>query len=101
MLFWIRRPMAQVTPCEGTDDSLSPLTDHKVSRPLVQNALTSDAARSAYGPGGKARALAQQREDALGRLVRLGQHRGAGLLQDVELGELRHLGRHVHVADAR
>jgi hypothetical protein len=28
-----------------------------------------------------------------------GQHRGTGLLQDLQLGEVDHLGGHVHVAD--
>ena len=35
-----------------------------------------------------------------GRLVGLREHARAGLLQDVELGEVRHLLRHVDVADA-
>ena len=43
--------------------------------------------------------LTQQRQDALGRLVGLRQHAGAGLLQDLELRELDHLRRHVRVAD--
>src|SRR5215207_7681482 len=43
--------------------------------------------------------LAQQRQDALRRLVRLGQHAGAGLLQDLELRERDHLRGHVRVAD--
>ena len=42
----------------------------------------------------------QEAEDALRGLVGLGQHRGAGLLQDLQLGEVDHLGGHVHVADA-
>src|SRR4051794_33662350 len=40
------------------------------------------------GPSGertRPRCLAEQREDALRGLVGLGQHRGAGLLQDVQL----------------
>ena len=45
--------------------------------------------------------LAEQREDALRRLVGLREHARAGLLQDVQLRELRHLRRHVHVADTR
>src|SRR4051794_2140807 len=44
--------------------------------------------------------LAKERKDSLAALVGLRQHRGAGLLQDVELRELRHLRRHVDVADA-
>ena len=45
--------------------------------------------------------LAQQREHALRGLVGLREHARAGLLQDVQLRELGHLRRHVHVADAR
>src|SRR6185503_8533623 len=45
--------------------------------------------------------LAEQGEDALGRLVGLREHARAGLLQDVELREPRHLSRHVHVTDTR
>ena len=45
-------------------------------------------------------ALAQERKDALRGLVGLREHARAGLLKDVELGELGHLGGHVHVADA-
>src|SRR4051812_39886321 len=44
--------------------------------------------------------LSQEAEDALRGLVGLGQHAGAGLLQDLQLGEGDHLGGHVHVADA-
>ncbi|MEN9470161.1 MAG: hypothetical protein RL630_1894, partial [Verrucomicrobiota bacterium] len=36
--------------------------------------------------------LADESEDRLGRLIRLGEHRGSGLLQDVEAGELRAFG---------
>src|SRR3954463_12045756 len=43
--------------------------------------------------------LAEQREDALRRLVGLREHARAGLLQDLQLGELHHLRRHVRVAD--
>src|SRR4051812_37422561 len=43
--------------------------------------------------------LPQQRQDALRRLVGLREHARAGLLQDLVLGELDHLGSHVHVAD--
>src|SRR6185436_16754104 len=41
----------------------------------------------------------QEREHALAGLVGLGQHRGAGLGQDLALGEVHHLCGHVHVAD--
>src|SRR3954466_16366209 len=44
--------------------------------------------------------LAEERQNALARLVRLRQHRSAGLLQDLELREVDHLLGHVHVADA-
>src|SRR4051794_11459607 len=44
--------------------------------------------------------LAEERKNALASLVRLRQHRSAGLLQDLELRELDHLSGHVHVANA-
>src|ERR671930_1134501 len=44
-------------------------------------------------------ALAQEREDALRGLVGLREHARAGLLQDLELGELDHLSGYVHVPD--
>src|SRR3954471_9001022 len=44
-------------------------------------------------------ALAQERENALRGLVGLREHARAGLLQDLELGEVDHLRGHVHVAD--
>src|SRR3954471_10397388 len=44
-------------------------------------------------------ALAQERQNALRGLVGLREHARAGLLQDLELGELDHLRGHVHVAD--
>src|SRR5690242_5096464 len=43
--------------------------------------------------------LAEERKNALARLVRLRQHRSAGLLQDLELREVDHLCGHVHVAN--
>src|SRR3954468_15298073 len=59
------------------------------------------AHRGALTPGGPMRpVLAEERQNALARLVRLRQHRSAGLLQDLELRELDHLAGHVHVADA-
>src|SRR5579883_1876792 len=45
------------------------------------------------------RRLAEQLEDGLRRLVRLGQHRGARLLEDLLVGELDHHRRHVRVLD--
>ena len=44
--------------------------------------------------------LPEQLQDRLRRQVGLSQHRGGRLLQDLELGEVHHLLRHVHVADA-
>src|SRR3954463_11673674 len=44
-------------------------------------------------------ALAEERQNARAGLVSLRQHRSAGLLQDLELREVDHLGGHVHVAD--
>src|SRR3954468_17436626 len=59
------------------------------------------AHRGALTPGGPMRpVLAEERQNALARLVRLRQHRSAGLLQDLELREVDHLAGHVHVADA-
>src|SRR4051812_19712954 len=59
--------------------------------------------RPPAGPASRRRhfwlVLPQQREDRLGRLVGLREHARAGLAEDVELGQLDHLGRHVHVAD--
>ena len=43
----------------------------------------------------------EQRQHALRGLVGLREHARAGLLQDVQLRELGHLRRHVHVTDAR
>ncbi len=43
--------------------------------------------------------LPEEREDYLGHLVTLGNHRGAGLEQDLVLDEFRHLLGHVGVAD--
>src|SRR3954471_14593473 len=43
--------------------------------------------------------LAQERQHALRRAVRLSEHARAGLLQDLQLGEVDHLLGHVHVAD--
>src|SRR5436305_2326733 len=42
----------------------------------------------------------QQLQHRLRRLVRLSEHRRAGLLQDLQLREVDHLRCHVHVADA-
>src|SRR3954452_19908897 len=42
----------------------------------------------------------EERQDALGDLVGLREHRGAGLREDLGPGELDHLRRHVGVADA-
>src|SRR4051794_15876837 len=42
----------------------------------------------------------QELQHLLRRLVRLGQHRGAGLGQDLAPGELHHLLGHVRVTDA-
>ena len=44
--------------------------------------------------------LAQERKNTLAGLVCLGQHGGAGLGQDVGLGELDHFRSHVDVGDA-
>src|SRR3954451_21998739 len=44
--------------------------------------------------------LPEERQHALRRAVRLSEHARAGLLQDLQLGEIDHLLRHVHVADA-
>src|SRR5919112_280039 len=44
--------------------------------------------------------LPEEGQDALRRLVGLREHARAGLLQDLVLGELDHLGSHIHVADA-
>ena len=46
-----------------------------------------------------ARVLLQQLQHRLRRAVRLGEHRRAGLLEDLQLRERRHLGRHVDVLD--
>src|SRR3954451_12706686 len=43
--------------------------------------------------------LAEERQNARAGLVRLRQHRSAGLLQDLELREVDHFTGHVHVAD--
>src|SRR3954452_8073938 len=45
------------------------------------------------------RCLTEQGQDRLRVLVGLREHARAGLLEDVVLGELHHLRRHVHVAD--
>src|SRR3954471_11310143 len=45
--------------------------------------------------------LAEQAENCLRGLVGLGQHGGAGLLQDLVLGEVDHLLSHIDVTDAR
>ena len=58
------------------------------SRPGLGVQLCCGSARSA-----------EQGQDALGRLVGLRQHRGAGLGQDLRAGEVHHLLRHVGVAD--
>ena len=44
--------------------------------------------------------LLQQLQHCLRQLVRLGQHGGGRLVQDVELGEVHHFLRHVDIADA-
>src|SRR3954451_25384511 len=43
--------------------------------------------------------LPEERQHALRRAVRLSEHARAGLLQDLQLGEVDHLLGHVHVAD--
>ena len=48
----------------------------------------------------RATGLAQERKNTLAGLVCLGQHGGAGLGQDVGLGELDHFLSHVDVRDA-
>ena len=42
----------------------------------------------------------EQSQNRLLRLVRLGQHGRAGLLQNAESGEIRALGGHIHIDDA-
>src|SRR3546814_15862096 len=42
----------------------------------------------------------QQRQDVLLALVRLGEHRGRCLRQDLRLGEVGRLGREVRILDA-
>ena len=44
--------------------------------------------------------LTQQSQGRLGKNVRLGQHRGPGLNQDVQLGESGALLSHIHIDDA-
>lgn len=43
--------------------------------------------------------LPEQLEHGLGQLVRLPEHRVAGLHEDIEFGEIHHFLRHVEVAD--
>src|SRR3712207_6303542 len=98
-LFWMRRPtVGSQTPGDGlvrsSDEAPGPLTC---------------AVRKGTGGGAEApppvsvrrvcRRLAQEREDALRRLVGLREHARAGLLQDPQLREVDHLLGHVHVAD--
>ena len=97
-----------------TADAASLATDSSCERSVRGPGCTrrSPGERRALprGPGGRrrvslptdppTRSAAQQRQDALRSLVGLGEHRGAGLRQDLRAGEAHHLLRHVGVADA-
>src|SRR5262249_954257 len=71
----------------------------------VRAALASGPVVVPLSPPRKARyvvvqvVLAEQLEHGLWRCVRLGEHCRAGLLQDLQLRELRHLRSHVDVLD--
>src|SRR6478609_4480697 len=93
MLFWMRRLIWPLTPCAGTNDSVSPNRIQGSHRPLRRRALARRRmSRSAD-------LAAQQGKNRLRGLVGLREHARAGLLKDVLLRVVRHLGRHVHVAD--
>src|SRR5205814_9613273 len=59
-----------------------------------------DRGRASYFRDGVLRLTLQQLEHGLRCLVRLREHGGTGLLEDLELREVDHLSGHVHVADA-
>src|SRR5262245_11545373 len=62
--------------------------------PLCGPALCGGA-----GGAGWNAVLLEEPKNRLRALVRLSEHRGAGRLQDLELREVDHLGRHVDVLD--
>src|SRR5258706_11334968 len=53
----------------------------------------------ASSSNGWAALATQERQHGLRRAVRLREHRGARLIQDLQLREVDHLARHVDVAD--
>ena len=76
------------------------------TQPVPFNTAKAESSRSREGAtrkGGsffdlvRSGLLLQEAEDSLGDLVGLGEHRRAGLAEDLVLGEGDHLGRHVHV----